>query len=1184
MAYKALLSGLICAANLFAFAKTINVPEDGDIQFAITNVVSGDHIVIAASTEPYIITKAITVPSGVTLRGASGDRNDVVISGNKAVAGMTLSSGSVVSNLTLTSCVSKGGTAGVIIPKDAKMENCRITSCYSTARGSWGVAVKIDGTLKKSCIDGNYLASDLDGHRGIAVYANAATVLMEDVIITNNWCSLMSANDGYWYGGAGIRANGGTYRRCYFGGNSLGVIKVGVGTVGSGFYATAAVTLENCTIEGNLYDGAEVDTIPGCYLSNASSKMKNTILFNNRHVDGYVNNAVLNGSDSNYSNNASDGIKSTYAAKVKIEVSSDDFVRIGGLLYPKAGGRASGLGALPDWDGITPEDAPPPPTTTNTVSDITLLQAAIDAAKIGDVILIPKGTYAVTSSITVRKGVTVAGETGDFNDVILDANHKCRVAALNAGGILKNVTLYRGRINGSGSGVTMGLGSRLLNCRVTGSVFLSTYNNSPNGVAVYNNGGKVVNSLIDNNRCEKARYRAIGYFQEMGCIDGCIISNNVAVSTMLNDGNHLGNAGFQLKAGIMRNCIVTGNSQGNVTHIGISPGTGGHAAGKGARIINSLIYNNTYYGLYSGNIRGVNTDDNASIINCVILNNGYMDSPTQNFVGATRHRNNVSTADAVANCTDSFEGSMDFFIMKDGRYDIRLKSPLIDAGYNLNYVVFGNDVYSRKRLQGEKIDIGPFEYQLKDFDCMFTSPEYLGYDRLETKATAIVDGIDTEVSVYRWYLNDSEEPFAEGADKATVTITLPTVGEYKVRMVVINTSGRVAEFTQKYLVKQRTYYVRAGNENAAAPYATWETASSSIADAVAAATSGDTVLLDEGVYLDSSRININKALTIRGVSREGTIISGGGARKVILLLVKDARLENLTVENGFSSAGQGDGVGVGVMAGAVVSNCVIRNCKSSSNSYGVGLYCNDGLVVDTVISNCTGGCGTGFYLTGNVALLNRVLVVGNDSGNKIGGDGYIPAAGGGVIKEGSSEVRASVIVSNKIRIISWKTNGSSPSASGVLLYSGKMVNCTVVGNTHADNDASGNYSGALGGVGLGGGTVKNCLIADNYSSGTQMREDITLKFSAINNCITCCTYPAEALPAGNVSSVGKPVYRYVPRLNAYKLVGGSPCIDAGTWESWMEGERDIYGKMRTSRHVDIGASVFDMRGFRVIVR
>ena len=319
MAYKALLSGLICAANLFAFAKTINVPEDGDIQFAITNVVSGDHIVIAASTEPYIITKAITVPSGVTLRGTSGDRNDVVISGNKAVAGMTLSSGSVVSNLTLTSCVSAGGTAGVTTPKDAKMENCRITSCYSTARGSWGVAVKIDGTLKKSCIDGNYLASDLDGHRGIAVYANAATVLMEDVIITNNWCSLMSANDGYWYGGAGIRASGGTYRRCYFGGNSLGVIKVGVGTVGSGFYATAAVTLENCTIEGNLYDGAEVDTIPGCYLSHTSSKMKNTILFNNRHVDGYVNNAVLNGSDSNYSNNASDGIKSTYAAKVKIE-------------------------------------------------------------------------------------------------------------------------------------------------------------------------------------------------------------------------------------------------------------------------------------------------------------------------------------------------------------------------------------------------------------------------------------------------------------------------------------------------------------------------------------------------------------------------------------------------------------------------------------------------------------------------------------------------------------------------------------------------------------------------------------------------------------------------------------------------------------------------------------------------
>ena len=56
-----------------AFAASYNVSTYVELTNALVSVVqSGDEVVIAASDEPYVLAKALTVPAGVTVRGGAG--------------------------------------------------------------------------------------------------------------------------------------------------------------------------------------------------------------------------------------------------------------------------------------------------------------------------------------------------------------------------------------------------------------------------------------------------------------------------------------------------------------------------------------------------------------------------------------------------------------------------------------------------------------------------------------------------------------------------------------------------------------------------------------------------------------------------------------------------------------------------------------------------------------------------------------------------------------------------------------------------------------------------------------------------------------------------------------------------------------------------------------------------------
>lgn len=1171
-----------------AFAASYNVSTYDELTNALVSVVqSGDEVVIAASDEPYVLAKALTIPAGVTVRGATGNFNDVVLSGGGVCSGLTLTQGTsasvqtVISNLTITTCVSAGGTAGLKVNKWAMAENCRVTDCWATAQqggdGVHGVGVNLlaNGTLKRCVIDGNRTLDTYDGIKAVGLYASGTVT---DTVITNNYAPKMRANDGNWMGAAGVCADGGaTFTRCYFANNRIGATSKGANTLGIAFHATSYVYLYNCTFEQNNYESAIADNLYAVTLTaHANTKMQKCVLIGNRQADGAVNNVIINSTyaDANYVDNASDGVAATLESKVAIAVTEDDFVRVGGFLRPKPGSPASGLGAMPDWDGVTPADPVHVPST-NLVSDITLLQAAIDAAKPGDVVQIAKGNYTVTAQIVVTNGVIVEGATGNRDDVVLDGNNACRVANVK-GATLRHVTLTRGMVAGAACGgdAYLGVGGRLENCRATG---ILNYNKSnlAKGVAVHNNGGYVTGCLIDGNTVSAQLVRSIGYHQVCGAIDRTVIKDNRGTGLKLSDGYYPGHAGFWIEyGGSMRNCIVTGNSQGNVANPGYSS-CGGQLGGAGSKMINCLVYNNTYSGVAGASVRGVNVDATASIVNSVILDNGHSDTKAENFVGDARHKNNVTDKATADLCTDSFTGTIEGLFLQTGDdLDIKAGSDLVDVGLAQRLAEQGVDFYGRPRLGGERIDIGPFEYHMPPFAVTFESPIYSALDKLETTLTATAVG-DTEGTVYSWFLDDGEEPFSTGVDKQSVPLVITEFGTHTVTLKAVNGAGLADEFSQSYKVQRGTFVVNPGE---------------SIAAAIAEAEPGATVLLKTGVHTNAAAIVVNKAIALRGESREETVITGTNKVRGVSLTAAGATLADLTVTDCYSAGFRAAGVGVILSVGTVMSNCVVRNCKSGNSDFGVGVYCNDGKIYDSVITNNEGGCGTGFYLTGPSSFMCRTFVCGNKTGSRVGGDGYYPLGAGGVLDGG--EVRDSVIAHNVTTVGNWNTWANCCcSASGVFLTGGRIVNCTVVENTHTTpvNKTENDFEGLIGGVGRSGGTVVNCLIAENYntSTGGMVRADIAVaKNSSKSGYSTTCASPLELMPAdaGNVSSVPGPVYRYSKRLGEYRLTQGSPCAGAGTWQTWMADAPDIYGRAWNPDRVDIGAAVYDCKGLLLMVK
>src|SRR5262245_47189662 len=200
-------------------------------------------------------------------------------------------------------------------------------------------------------------------------------------------------------------------------------------------------------------------------------------------------------------------------------------------------------------------------------------------------------------------------------------------------------------------------------------------------------------------------------------------------------------------------------------------------------------------------------------------------------------------------------------------------------------------------------------------------------------------------------------------------------------------------------------YVDVNSTNSSAPYANWATAATNIQHAIDAATNGDLVMVNDGIYRSGSstanganRVVINKAVLVQSANgAASTIIDGGQAMRCVYL-ANGAALAGFTLTNG--STGGGGGGAFCESTNVAISNCLLfrnftsgdgggtyqgtlNNCALEGNEAEWSSHGNGGGAMAAVLNNCTltnnraslFGRGGGAHSS----VLNHCVLAGNGS-------------------------------------------------------------------------------------------------------------------------------------------------------------------------------------------------------------
>ena len=388
-----------------------------------------------------------------------------------------------------------------------------------------------------------------------------------------------------------------------------------------------------------------------------------------------------------------------------------------------------------------------------------------------------------------------------------------------------------------------------------------------------------------------------------------------------------------------------------------------------------------------------------------------------------------------------------------------------------------------------------------------------------------------------------------------------------------------------------THYLMPTNPGAEPPYATWETAGTSVVDVVNAAVAGSeprTVWITNGTYALTSAVPaISAAIAIRSVNGpEKTVISGDGQYRGFELNHTAIVLDGLTLSNGYAANGGGIR-----MRGGLVTNCIVTDCTVTSGGeqdQGGGIMTEGGpnVIVNSTIRrnlSLTRG-GGGLYLRANSTnLIQHCRIEGNACAHSGGGFnmGY-----------GSNPFEARIL--NCVIRHNYNTTSNTGYYGGGLYLTGSnllVANCTIVSN----------WAGMGGGIAFVGNvemtnTVANCIIASNEYGATwqPVRFKDIRKASGtatFTNAIAWSCSPLAndvfVLDDGRGNTISDPEFAAFAQGD-YRLASGSPCINAGTnQQDWMSGAVDFGGRTRIdpfSGRVDMGAHEYIGAGSMIRLR
>ena len=286
------------------------------------------------------------------------------------------------------------------------------------------------------------------------------------------------------------------------------------------------------------------------------------------------------------------------------------------------------------------------------------------------------------------------------------------------------------------------------------------------------------------------------------------------------------------------------------------------------------------------------------------------------------------------------------------------------------------------------------------------------------------------------------------------------------------------------------------------PYTNWATAARSIAHAVKAAGTGDTILVDTDWFNIPGEIVVDRPVHILGVGESSeSVVSGDNLFRVFHVTDPDAVIEGLTITRGrpaMTADNYNHGGGIYMPNGGTLLNCIVAGNTvtgqlaefNSGYARGGGIYCaGPGLIEGCLIvsNTCTGGesVGGGIYASGMVRVVNCTVITNQARGGTqfiYYGRGGI---GGGIYATGGAEIEACTISHN---IVTASSSMYAGIALGGGIYSSRAIvrRCRINENTAQSRGYASRGYPTAGGGGIASvweSRIENCVVWSNLADG-----------------------------------------------------------------------------------------------------
>ena len=762
---------------------------------------------------------------------------------------------------------------------------------------------------------------------------------------------------------------------------------------------------------------------------------------------------------------------------------------------------------------------------------------ALAVVSAGGCITVKPGNYQLASETTLSTAITIQGETGDFNDVVIRAaSGKRRAFTLSSAGPTLRCLTLRGT-GGTANGVVYLQGGRLESCRITGG----SCARQGGGAGVRNEGGTVRYCTIDGNTAAGNIFDGLGLYQSSGRTEYCIITNN-KYSAWHGAYKHPCPAGAFVSGGTLRGTLIARNTPGTMNE-SLSDGYNGFALYlRNSPVIDGCaIVENTVKPIIGAlPTAAVYSEGAATIINTIIVNN--TDSNGDDLYLAGRKEASYSLLPSSVGVTGTgnlFEASGTYTWTDEGEFALQPLSLAVNRAHPLPDVVYSLDLYGRPRVNGDAMDLGPVECTTVAERAVVLHADAQSFHMPHTNDFYVTySGFPAGGVSFAWTVDGEPVPA-----ESSLTVAWTNCGMHAVSATVTSLADASVSLTDTLAIAalSRDIYLDASCPTPAYPYVSPETAATNYPDLATLIVTGGSLTARPGVYTVPSELSLSFPYEIRGVGkREDIIFTYKGSGRLLSASHPSVYIHGVTLRGGVGSGGT-----LRLTSGARAENvCLFGGSPDHNGSGGGCLYIANATIRDSAIGNTRTGenIGYGFGVRMQAGALVERCVITNVVATQMH---YARdhAQGIGVHIAGGT-LRNCLVAHNYALDGSTGTQGGNGRqyAIGVYQSGGSVENCTVVDN-HSRIGPSGYYRLS--------GAITNTIVHGNVSVQDNGAADINIAGSA-----------AEAMVNCHVDDPGFTLKGPKPHPY-YSLSRSSPCVNAGAKLGWMDSSAtDLSGARR----------------------